>query len=115
MKTPSRRRNPKGSPNDSVAAEFCTAISALGDYAHVTVRAKRGLLYVYADDTEDAVARFHPQGDSNYGLSFHHHSGRWEPMPFSGDLSHITTVLVQALGAFLAKWENAPRTSRSHH
>ena len=56
MKTPSRRRNPKGSPNDSVAAEFCTAIRALGDYAHVTVRAKRGLLYVYDDDTEDAVA-----------------------------------------------------------
>ena len=54
MKTPSRRRNPKGSPNDSVAAEFCTAIRARGDYAHVTVRAKRGLLYVYADDTEDA-------------------------------------------------------------
>jgi hypothetical protein len=41
MKTPSRRRNPKGSPNNSVAAEFCAAIRALGDYAHVTVRAKR--------------------------------------------------------------------------
>jgi len=115
MKTPSRRRNPEGSQNDSVAAEFCTAIRALGDYAHVTVRAKRGLLYVYADDTEDAVARFHPLGDSKYGLSFHHHSGRWEPMPFSGDLGYITAVLVQALGAFLAKWEYAPRTSRSHH
>jgi hypothetical protein len=36
-------------------------------------------------------------------------------MPFTGDLSHITNVLVQALGAYLAKWENAPRTSESDH
>jgi len=83
-------RKHKRSLNDSVAEEFGTAIRALGDYAHVTVRAQRGLLYVYADDTEDAVARFHPLGDSKYGLSFHHHSGRWEPMPFSGDLSQWT-------------------------
>ena len=115
MKTPSRRRNPEGSQNDSVAAEFCTAIRALGDYAHVTVRAKRGLLYVYADDPEDAVARFHPLADGTYTLSFHHHSGRWEPMPFSGDRSHIAAALVQALGAYLAKWENAPGNSGSHH
>jgi hypothetical protein len=108
-------RSPKSSANDSAAEEFCTAIRALGDYAHVAVRAQRGFFYVYRDDTEDAVARFHPMADSKYGLSFHHHSGRWEPMPFSGDLSHITTVLVQALGAYLAKWEKTPRTSGSHH
>jgi hypothetical protein len=114
MKKASRRR-PHASPNDSVAEELCIAIRALGDYAHVTVRAQRGLLYVYADDPEDAVARFHPLADGTYGLSFHHHSGRWEPMPFSGNLSHITTVLVQALGAYLAKWGNAPGTSGSHH
>jgi len=109
------RRNPQGSPDEQVAGEFCAAIRALGDYAHLTVRLQRGLLYVYADDPEDAVARFHPLGDGTYGLSFHHHSGRWEPMPFSGDLSHITTVLVQVLGAYLARWENAPGTSGSHH
>ena len=98
-----------------VATEFCAAIRALGDYAHVTVRPRRGLLYVYADDTEDAVARFHPLGGSTYGLSFHHHSGAWEPMPFSGDLRHITTVLVDTLGAYLTRWENGPETSGSHH
>jgi len=105
----------QASPNEQVAEEFCAAIKTLGDYAHVTVRSQRGLLYVYAGDPEDPVARFHPLSDGTYGLSFHHHSGRWEPMPFSGDLSHITTALVQALGAYLAKWENAPRTSGSHH
>lgn len=97
------RRTPHGSPNASVAEEFCAAIRALGDYAHVTVRWQRGLFYVYADDPEDPVARVHPLADGTYGLSFHHHSGRWEPMPFAGDLRHITTALVQALGAYLAK------------
>ena len=109
------RRNPQGSPDELVAEEFCAAIRALGDYAHVGVRPQRGLLYVYADDPEDAVARFHPLGDGTYGLSFRHHSGRWEPMPFSGNLSHITTVLVQTLGAYLARWEDAPRNSGSQH
>ena len=65
------RRTPHASPDDPVADEFCTAIRALGDYAHVTVRAQRGLLYVHADDPKDAVARFHPLGHSTYGLSVH--------------------------------------------
>jgi hypothetical protein len=114
MKKPSPR-NPQGSTHERLAEEFCAAIRALGDYAHVTLRSQRGLFYVYADDPEDAVARFHPLGDGTYGLSFHHHSGRWEPMPFSGDLSVITTALVQALGAYLATREKAPGTSESHH
>lgn len=89
--------------NESVAAECCAAIHALGgDYAHVTVRAQRGLLYVYAEDPDDAVARLHPLADATYGLSFHHHSGRWQPMPFSGDLNHITKILVDTLGPYLS-------------
>lgn len=102
-------------PDADVATAFCAAIGALGDYTHVTVRPRRGLLYVYADDTEDAIARFHPLGGGTYGLSFHHHSGAWQPMPFSGDLVHITAVLVQTLGGYLARQENGPETSGSHH
>ena len=108
-------RRSHASPNDQAAAECCAAIKTLGDYAHVTVRAQRGLLYVYADDPEDPVARLHPLRDATtYGLSFHHHSGRWEPMPFSGDLAHMAIVIVQTLGAYLARWENAPLNSGSH-
>lgn len=90
-------------PDTDVATAFGAAIGTLGDYAHVTVRPRRGLLYVYVDETEDAVARFHPLGGGTYGLSFHHHSGAWQPMPFSGDLHHITAVLVDALGPYLTK------------
>ena len=60
------------------------------------------------------VARLHPLSDAAYGLSFHHHSGRWEPMPFSGDLAHMATVIVETLGFYLARWENAPGNSGSH-
>ena len=106
-------RRAHGSPNDQAAAECCAAIQTLGDYAHVTVRAQRGPLYLYADDPEAPVARLHPLRDATYGLSFHHHSGRWEPLPFSGDLAHMATVIVQTLGAYLERWENAPLNSGS--
>ena len=66
---------PRAAPHDQAAEACCAAIRTLGDYAHVTVRAQRGRLYVYADDAEVAVARLHPLGAA-YGLSFHHHSGR---------------------------------------
>lgn len=108
-------KTPSPPPVADVASAFCAAIRARGDYAHVTVRLRRGLLYVYANDTEDAIARLHPLGDGSYGLSFHHHSGAWEPLPFSGDLPHITDVLVHTLGGYLARWENGPGTSGSHH
>lgn len=113
MKPRSSRRS-QASPNDQAAEECCAAIKTLGDYAHVTVRSQRGLLYLYADDPENPVARLHPLNDATYGLCFHHHSGRWEPMPFSGDLAHMALVIVQTLGPYLARWENAPRNSGSH-
>ena len=112
--TPRASRRAHASPTDQAAEACGAAIKTLGDYAHVTVRAQRGLLYVYADDPEDPVARLHPLRDATYGLSFHHHSGRWEPMPFSGDLAHMATVIVQTLGAYLVRWENPPLNSGSH-
>ena len=84
-----RSRRAAAFPNDQTAAELCAAIKTLGDYAHVTVRSRHGLLYVYADDPEHPVARLQPLSDTTYGLSFHHHSGRWEPMPFSGDRKSV--------------------------
>jgi hypothetical protein len=104
MKRPSRRANTVR--DEPLAEELTAAIRAVRGYAHVTVRPRRGRLYIYADDLDDpddAVARLHPLGDGTYGLSFHHHSGRWEPMPFSGDMPHMTSALVQTLGAYLAR------------
>lgn len=65
MKKPAPRPATRA-PDADMATAFCAAIGALGDYRHVTVRPRRGLLYVYADETTDAVARFHPLGGGTW-------------------------------------------------
>ena len=82
------------------AERLTQAIRALGNYSHVTVRPGRTYLNIYAGHDEP-VARFAPLGGGRYGLSFHAHTGRWEPMPFMGDLPGITEALVTALGPYL--------------
>jgi antitoxin (DNA-binding transcriptional repressor) of toxin-antitoxin stability system len=75
---------------------------ALGDYAHVAVRAERGHLNIFIDDGAP-VARVTPIGAQQYGLSFHSHTGRWETMPFVSDLVPLAQNLVAALGPYLAR------------
>jgi hypothetical protein len=96
-------------------AIFCAAIQAEGDYGHVTVRSHRGYLYIHASD-DVPVARLTPLADHTYGLSFHHHTGRWEPMPFQGDLLQLAKTLVSTLGPYLHRAEGfspRPRISGS--
>ena len=76
------------------------ALHALGDYAHVAVRAERGHLNIFIDDGAP-VARVTPLGANQYGVSFHSHTGRWEKMPFVSDLDHLAHDLVAALGPYL--------------
>ncbi len=73
-------------------------IYALGDYAHVTVRAERSYLNVYNvynvyQDDENPLARLTPLGGDQYGLSFRNSTGRWEAMSFTGDLDRLITAL----------------------
>ena len=96
-----RRPATKNSSREAEATRLAEIIHALGDYAHVLVRSNRGHLCVYASDDEDAVARVTPLAQGQYGLSFHSHTGRWEPMPVSGDLDHVARELVNMLGMYL--------------
>jgi hypothetical protein len=92
---------------------LCAALRADGGYDHVTVRRQRGYLYVHAGD-DIPVARLTPLGDNTYGLSFHHHTGRWEPMPFQGNLAHLAKTLISTLGPYLRLAEGfSPRNSGS--
>ena len=96
------------------AARLTQAIRALGNYAHVTVRPGRAHLNIYAGH-DDPVARFTPLGNGRYGLSFHTHTDRWEPMPFMGDVAEISKALVTALAPYLEP-DELPRTiSGSSH
>lgn len=78
------------------------ALHGLGDYAHVVVRAERGHLNVFIDDGAP-VARATPIDTTQYGLSFRSHTGRWEKMPFVGDLIPLAHDLVTALGPYLER------------
>jgi len=100
-KTMVARKKARPAPAVDAASLLQDAIHALGNYSHVTVRAVRSHLNVYVEDDEDAVARFTPLGAGNYGLSFHTQTGRWEPMPFTGQIREIAQALVSALGAFI--------------
>lgn len=111
MKTTKRPLRRNRAPDD--AAQLAAAIHALGNYSHVTVEAQRGLLYVHAD--EEPVARLTPLGRDQYGLSFHQHTGRWEPTPFTGDLAHLAGVLVTQFGAYLASYDFPPTKNGSAH
>ncbi len=97
MKSSKRSSNSK--PTDQEAQRLCDAIRSLGDYEHVRVRAERGHLNIYPDEYEP-IARFSPLGGGEYSLSFRKHTGRWEPMPFAGDISHLAQDLVTTLAPF---------------
>ena len=90
-----------------------TAIRADGRHDHVTVRAERGFLYVDVD--EEPIVRLEPLSGNRYGLSFHHHSGRWEPTPFTGDLGRLARVLTTEFGAYLDSYDFPPTKSGSDH
>ena len=109
-----RPRAPRGQPAPQEADTLQRAIRGLGDYAHVSVRAARGHLTICVDDGEP-VARCTPLGAGQYGLSFHSHTGRWEPMPFATDLTHLAQDLVAALGPYLQRWDFPDTNSGSHH
>ncbi len=112
MAPPKRVRPARLTPQDADALQ--AAIHALGDYAHVSVRAGRGHLNIFVADGEP-VARCTPFGAGQYGLSFHSHTGRWEPMPFVADLTRLAHDLVGVLGPYLQRWDFPDTKSGSVH
>jgi len=76
------------------------------ELSKVDVRAQRGYIYVYPGSNKDwAVARLTPLGAAGYGLSFHHHTGRWESMPYSGTLGELAQVIAEQLSPFLMAFQ----------
>lgn len=85
------------------AAQVEHALHHAGEYQHVLVRAKRGHLVVYTGDDQWPVARLTPLGDGPYGLAFYRHTGRWEPMPFSGRLDDMARTMATVLASYLGR------------
>jgi hypothetical protein len=107
-----RTRGARPTPAD--ADVLRRAIHALGDYGHVSVRAGRGHLTILVDDSTP-VARATPLGAGQFGLSFHTHTGRWEPMPVVANLTQLAHDLVGLLAPYLQRWDFPDRISGSDH
>jgi hypothetical protein len=105
------RRTP---PTPEDADVLRRAIQALGDYGHVSVRAARGHLSIFMDD-DAPVAWATPLGAGQFGLSFHTHAGRWEPMPVVAELTQLAHDLVGLLGPYLQRVDFPDRNSGSDH
>lgn len=109
-----RKPPASGGLTDAEASCLRDAIHALGDYAHVSVRAQRGHFTVLVGQ-DDPVARLTPLGAGQYGLSFHRHTGQWDKMPIAGPLPGIARDLVDALGPYLERGDFPGGTYGSDH
>jgi hypothetical protein len=101
------RPNAKPNPNKITSADeerLRRAIHALGDYAHIEVRAIKGHLNI-GTASDDPIARATPLGGGQYGLSFHSHTGRWEQMPVTGNLDEIARGVVEMLGPHIERMD----------
>ena len=103
---------PRVPTRSRVEAQACAVrlqalIRARGDYTHVGVRAHGAQLIVEVHDGDEPypVARLTSLGAGEFGLSFHRHTGRWEPMPFVGPLEDVADDLIACLAPYLERRE----------
>ena len=92
----------------SLVVELGLVAVALAEQSGVEIRRgrMRGIapaLAVEVDRGIAGIARVTPLGANQYGLRFHSHTGRWETMPFVGELVPLAHDLVAAPGPYLAR------------
>jgi len=110
---PTKRRPGSDVALGEAAHRLMTTIRSDGRHDHITVRPQRGQLYVDVD--ADPIIRLEPLARDEYGLSFHHHTGRWEPTPFTGDVGHLAEVITTIFAPHLESYAFPPRKSGSDH
>ena len=82
------------------AAELQRQIATLTGHelARVKPYGKHLLIQVRRDHVVDTVARLTELGRNAYSSAFRSHTGRWEPLPGTGDLATTTDLVVSLLG-----------------
>lgn len=84
------------------AAELQRQIATLTGHelARVKPYGKHLLIQMHRDDGVDTVARLTELGRNAYSSAFRSHTGRWEPLPGTGDLATTTNLVVSLLGPY---------------
>ncbi len=88
------KKTPSQNATQADAKKLENGIHHLGDFAHVRVHLERGHIEICPDN--EPVARATPIGGGQYGLNFRSHTGRWEPMPFTGPPDELAKAVVTA-------------------
>ncbi|MDO9568213.1 MAG: hypothetical protein U1A81_08875, partial [Hydrogenophaga sp.] len=53
------------------------------------------------DEHVDTIARLTELARNSYSAAFRSHTGRWEPLPGTGDLATVADLVVSLLGSYL--------------
>lgn len=84
------------------AAELERQLATLNghDLARVKPYAKHLLIQMHRDDNVNTIARLTETGRNAYSLAFRSHTGRWEPLPGTGDLATTSALVVTLLATY---------------
>ena len=85
------------------AAELQHQIATLTghDLAQVKPYGKHLLIQMHRDDSVDTIARLTELARNSYSSAFRSHTGRWEPLPGTGNLATTADLVVSLLGPYL--------------
>ena len=85
------------------AAELQRQIATLTghDLAQVKPYGKHLLIQMHRDDSVDTIARLTELARNSYSSAFRSHTGRWEPLPGTGNLATTADLVVSLLGLYL--------------
>jgi len=84
------------------AAELQRQLATLTGHAraHVKPYGKHLLIQMHREDRVDTIARLTELGRNSYSCAFRSHTGRWEPLPGTGDLPTTADLVVSLLGPY---------------
>lgn len=85
------------------AAELQRSLTALTGHDRARVRSygKHLLIQMHREDTVDTVARLTEVARNKYTAAFRSHTGRWEPLPATGNLANTAALVVRLLAPYL--------------
>jgi hypothetical protein len=86
------------------AADLQRKLAALTghDLVHVKPYGKHLLIQMHRDENLDTIARLTEMGRNAYSSAFRSHTGRWEPLPGTGNLETVAEQVVTLLAPHFA-------------
>jgi len=85
------------------AAHVATRLKTLLGHDQIAVRPHGPHLHIrlVEDNLETTIARLTEIGGSTFAVGFRNHSGRWEPLPGTGDLDEAIEMVFGCLEPYL--------------